>query len=1087
LRNRKPARKELEKQDRSLVAHDTLDASQIEIRESIQKADIGFHKTGGLYDLLALHKRDIIFFIRQSDGRIVEVNDATISSYGYSREEMLSFNIHNLLLPEMHSAIRSHLDDAGPTGTIFETIHRRKDGTCFPVEVSSIAAEIEGERIVVSIIRDITERRQLEEEVVNRLRFETLLANLSSQLMDVPEERLDGQIESAQRSICEYLGFDLSSLWQRRAETENSYAITHHFQSSGYVLLPNGMDANTLFPWSLRQMKAGKIIAFSSPESMPPEAAPDQATWRRSHIKSILMFPLMVGGEPPIGFLAFNTIQSEHTWTEPIVKRLQLIAQVFANALARRRSAQLIREGNARLDQLTMHSRTVIWEMDDQGLYTYISRSVQPAWGYQPEELVGRRRFYELHPDDGREAFRAAAFARFERKEEYLDYTTRVQCKDGRILWVLSNGIPLLNPDGTLRGYRGGGIDITERMETEEQLRMFKFSLDQAPSAYWHDASGRFLYANESGCRELGYELQELLQLRVHDINPRVIPERWQKVWESIKSGGAIRMESRHRRKDGTVFPVEVSSTYFQYGDKEYCTAFVFDITERKQAEQALRDSEEKFRKAFMTGTDAFSISTIEEGLIIECNKEFENLFGYSRDEILGKTTLQLNLYSDPVDRTRIISMVQTDGHVKDFELRGRRKNGDAIYASFSGALVSINNKPHCLAVIRDITEHRQLEEQFRQAQKMKAIGQLAGGVAHDFNNILSGIMMNIGLIENRPHLDSQIEQAFKELKSEVNRAASLTRQLLLFSRRSVMDMKMLDLNEIVANMHKMLARLIGEHIKLRFNRCDHLPIIKADTGMLEQVIMNLAVNARDAMPKGGTITISIDTVEVGREEIKNHPEIRPGRFVRLSVSDTGCGMDEDTRKRLFEPFFTTKELGKGTGLGLATIYGIVARHHGWVDVISEISKGATFRIFLPANETSELNSAQIEKQAVHCGNETILLVEDDQILRITTAQGLRSLGYRIIEAGNGREAIKKWQDHSLQINVLFSDVVMPEGMTGLDLAKKLRESAPDLKVVLSSGYAEVSNLKRRAKGMVYLQKPYTIETISKAIRDCLR
>jgi CheY-like chemotaxis protein len=295
-------------------------------------------------------------------------------------------------------------------------------------------------------------------------------------------------------------------------------------------------------------------------------------------------------------------------------------------------------------------------------------------------------------------------------------------------------------------------------------------------------------------------------------------------------------------------------------------------------------------------------------------------------------------------------------------------------------------------------------------------------------------------------------------------------------------------MNEVVANLLKMLSRLIGEHISLRFDRAEALPAVKADARMIEQVVMNLSVNARDAMPKGGLLTIRLETVQIDAQRAESKIEVQPGLFVCLSVTDTGCGMDEGTLNRIFEPFFTTKGVGKGTGLGLATVHGIVAQHKGWVEVESKPGKGTTFKVFFPASAKESAVAAPAGAPMVVRGHETILLVEDETNLRRLVAQGLRLLGYQVLEAENGLTAMKLWQEHSQCIDLLFTDMVMPEGMTGLGLAEKMKEKKTNLKVIISSGYnmETAGNGTKAEGGILYFQKPYEFEALSMAIRNCL-
>ncbi len=383
----------------------------------------------------------------------------------------------------------------------------------------------------------------------------------------------------------------------------------------------------------------------------------------------------------------------------------------------------------------------------------------------------------------------------------------------------------------------------------------------------------------------------------------------------------------------------------------------------------------------------------------------------------------------------------------------------------------------------------RDAEAQLRQAQKLEAVGQLAGGIAHDFNNILAGTMMHLGLLQARPGLDPEIRESLKELESEVQRAAGLTRQLLMFSRRSVLDVRRLDLNDVVANLLRMLRRLIGEHIDLRFDGKTGLPAVEADAGMIEQVLMNLVVNARDAMPRGGRITIATTPERVSDRQARAKPERRVGAFVRLSVGDTGCGMDSSTMAHVFEPFFTTKGAGQGTGLGLATAHGIVAQHHGWIEVASEPGRGSTFSVFLPVAGPAP---SPVEHEAAvpmpDGGHETILVVEDEAAVRRMIVRSLAELGYAVIEAASGREALRLWRAHDASVDLLFTDMVMPEGMTGLELVERLQRLRPGLKAIISSGYS--ADIVRAGvpdrPGIVYLPKPYDVPTLGRAIRDCL-
>ncbi|HLH55746.1 MAG TPA: ATP-binding protein [Verrucomicrobiae bacterium] len=393
-------------------------------------------------------------------------------------------------------------------------------------------------------------------------------------------------------------------------------------------------------------------------------------------------------------------------------------------------------------------------------------------------------------------------------------------------------------------------------------------------------------------------------------------------------------------------------------------------------------------------------------------------------------------------------------------------------------------------AYVEDITDRLSLEAQLRQSQKMESVGQLAAGVAHDFNNMLTIIQGHSGMLLAKSGQRPELLESAQAIYFAAERAANLTRQLLMFSRKNVMQPKLVDLREVVAHLSKMLQRLLGETIHLKFEPPSEIPLVLADTGMVEQIIMNLAVNARDAMPEGGTLTIDTTHVELSDAYVQAHPEARVGSFVRLRVSDTGCGMDLDTMARIFEPFFTTKEIGKGTGLGLATVYGISKQHDGWIDVASEPGKGAAFSVFFPAHSKPvEAKVTQVAPDAeVRGGNETILIVEDEPVLRDMAHVILQECGYRIFEASSGREALAVWERHHANIDLVLTDVVMPEGISGMDLAQRLLATKPKLKIVFASGYS-MDNLDTafvRNGRAGFLQKPYTHLTLAQAVRSAL-
>ena len=391
-------------------------------------------------------------------------------------------------------------------------------------------------------------------------------------------------------------------------------------------------------------------------------------------------------------------------------------------------------------------------------------------------------------------------------------------------------------------------------------------------------------------------------------------------------------------------------------------------------------------------------------------------------------------------------------------------------------------------AQVGQFMERKQIEEQLRQSQKMEAVGQLAGGVAHDFNNLLSVIAGHAHVLLMDAGLGADLVESAKQISTAALRAAELTRQLLAFSRKQVLDVCPVNLNDTITNVTRMLQRVIGEDIRLEQQLTRELPVIRADEGMLEQVLLNLVVNARDAMPGGGRLVIRTDAVKLDQDYARQSPEASAGDFVRLTVADTGCGIPPEVLPHIFEPFFTTKEVGKGTGLGLATVYGIARQHNGWVEVKTRAGAGTDFKVFLPVSPQPGAQRVREEQPPVQGGNETIFLVEDDAAVRGTARHILRRYGYKVIEATSGAEALTRWGELQGKVDLVLTDIVMPDGVTGRELAERLRAQQPDLKVIFTSGYT--MNLGNSGadlrEGVNFLQKPYAIRALAKVVRDCL-
>jgi two-component system cell cycle sensor histidine kinase/response regulator CckA len=501
-------------------------------------------------------------------------------------------------------------------------------------------------------------------------------------------------------------------------------------------------------------------------------------------------------------------------------------------------------------------------------------------------------------------------------------------------------------------------------------------------------------------------------------------------------------------------------------------------------AKQLLKDQDRKFRLLFEEHPQPMWVFNAETQRFLDVNQAAADLYGYSVEDFRSMTLSDLQ----PEDEVRrFLAQLQNSSKTVPITWRHRTKSGRAIDVELAVHDIRYGGKNVQLAVLMDVTGRRELEEQLRQAQKMEAVGMLAGGVAHDFNNLLTIINGYTQLILNTLRPDDPNRHSAEQVMKAGERAAALTNQLLAFSRRQVLQLKVLDLNRAVSSLSMMLQRLIGEDIDLRLELRPETGRVNADAGQLEQVLMNLAVNARDAMPTGGTLTIETANVDLDEAYAGRHITVKPGPYVLLAVSDTGSGMDEATKQRLFEPFFTTKPPGKGTGLGLSTVFGIVKQSGGSLEVYSEPGRGSSVKIYFPRIDQPISVEAASRKRQLMRGTETILLVEDDEMVRNLVHETLEREGYKVIGAADPLEAQRIAEAHRGKIQLLITDVVMPR-LSGKELAKALVERRPDMKVLYMSGYTDsaIVNSGILQKEVAFLQKPFTPSALAARVRDVL-
>ncbi len=772
----------------------------------------------------------------------------------------------------------------------------------------------------------------------------------------------------------------------------------------------------------------------------------------------------------------------------------------------RRASEQALRESEARFRTTFEESGVGMAQTSLEGVFLRVNRRLCEILGYPDEgSLAGVPCADVTEPADLAVQSRLSAELLAGQRRSFT-LAERCSRRDGSTVWVKVTLALLRTATGEPAEFIGVFEDITEQRRAEEEIReqgrrLANLFANLPGMAYrcGNAEDWPLDFASEGAHEVTGYPPEAFHGDRRLLYGDLIRQDDREAVWDAVQSAISRRrqytLSYRLHTAGGTEKWVldKGVGVFDDAGNLLGREGIILDISERRRAEDALRASEERFRATFDQAAVGMAQVSLE-GRFLRVNARLCDILGRPAEELNRLTAREL---SQPEDLQEEDSHLERllNGETRSFTLEKRYVHalGHAVWANVSVSLLRHpSGAPDSLiTVVEDLTRRKQLEAQFLQGQKMEVVGQLAGGVAHDFNNILAAMLMNLAGLRDPARLNGITPaEALVELQRLAERAADLTRQLLLFGRGHVLQTSCIDLNGLLTGLVRMLERLLGEHIEVQLDCAAEPMWLEADPGMMEQTVVNLAVNARDAMPRGGLLRVVTDRVELDEASLAGRTKGCPGSFVRLQVMDTGSGMAAATLERIFEPFFTTKEVGHGTGLGLATVHGIVEQHRGWIEVESEVGQGSTFAVYLPeaAAPLEDSRTAGSPDEPAPGGTETILLVEDADALRRMAAMTLRSYGYSVHETGNGEEAMRRWDQDAEHIDLVLTDMVMPGGMTGLELIQRLRQLRSGLRAVVSSGYSlDLVRQDRSAlEDVVFLPKPYQADDLARAVRKAL-
>ncbi len=988
------------------------------------------------------------------DAIILFVNQAVAKMFGYgSPDELVGKNVLETLYdpegwPESQARVATLQNG--------KSIHihpgwkgRRKDGTRIWIQSTASLISWQGEPAVCAFWVDVTERKQAEEALRKERDRTQMYLDVAGVMLVALNAK--GEVTLINKKGCEVLEYD-----------EKEILGNNWFDN--FLLTEQRKEVKEVF----QQLMRGTIE--------PVEYFENPVLTKSGKERSIAWHNALIKNEK-------GKIVGSFSSGEDITDRIK--------------AEEALRESEGRYRRIVETAQEGIWMIDAEGNTIYVNRQLAEMFGYTAEEMLGRPALYFVDDSNRQEAER-----RIERRKRGIkdQYDFEFQRKDGSVLWATVSANPMLDDDDRFIGHFSMISDISDRKRTEEALKeseeRHRALVESSSDAIlMMDRERRIASCNQAFLDLFGYDENEVegRSIRIIHQSDESFRSFGGVAYPAIEKDGTFRTEWDFSCKDGTITPVETVTSVMKSPDGSTIgyVSIIRDITERRQAEEALKESEEKYRISLQSIPDSVCINRQKDGLYFYANEGFSQIMGYSVEEAEGKSSLDLNLFVNPADRDEFIKILKEKGELHGFELQYRKKDGTIFDALISARPLRYSEEDCLVAVVKDITpikkaerEKAKVQAQFQHAQRMESIGTLAGGLAHNFNNLLMGIIGNASIMLLDIDSSHPFHKNLKNIEKMIKSGSQVTKQLLGYAREGRYEVKPISLNRLVKETSDTFGTTRKE-IRVHQGLAENLLGINADEGQIEQVLMNLFVNAADAMPEGGDLFLK--TMNVTHEDMAGKEyDPKPENYVLLTVRDTGIGIDKKIMERIFDPFFTTKGLAEGTGLGLASSYGIIKAHGGYIDVDSEEGKGTTFEIYLPATKEEATAETEMSGEIVK-GKEMILLVDDEEMVLDTGELMLKKLGYKVLSAMSGSDALELYKKNQDRVDMVLLDMVMP-GMGGSKTFDRLKEINPKIKVLLSSGYSVDGQakgiLKRGCDG--FIQKPFSLKQLSQNIRKIL-